>query len=347
MTKRVRVQQIKGGGSYFAAPKSNVEFISTGCKTFDLALGGGWAEDRIANIIGDKSTGKTLLCIESAANFHQKHPDGKIYYRECEAAFDTRYAVELGMPVDAVDFGEPLETIEDMFEDLNGIVERAKKSSLYILDSLDSLTDRSEMERSMDQGSYGAEKAKKLSQLFRRLVRKLSSSHVSVIIVSQIRDKIGVTFGKKTTRSGGKALDFYASQVVTLAQVKTVKRTVSGIERPEGISIKARVDKNKISLPFREAEFDLLFGFGVDDLGSCLEWLKTVNSLNELGIDKKAIKRFSRKLYEADDDVYQDKLAEIHEIVERRWYEIEQSFMPKRRKYKTAVKEYRKRVRGR
>lgn len=334
MIKRVRVNQVRGGGSYFAAPKSNVGFIPTGCKTFDLALGGGWAEDRIANIVGDKSTGKTLLCIESAANFHSKYPDGKIYYRECEAAFDTRYAEELGMPIDAVDFGEPFETVEDMFDDLMRIVEKAKKPSLYILDSLDSLTDRAELERDMSQGSYGAEKAKKLSQLFRRLVRKLSNAHVSVIIVSQIRDKIGVTFGKKTTRSGGRALDFYASQVVSLAQVKTIKRTVSGIERPEGISIKARVDKNKISLPFREAEFDLLFGFGVDDLGSCLEWLKTVNSLNELGIDKKAIKRFSRKLYEGDESDYHDKLEEIHRIVEKRWYEIEQSFMPSRRKYR-------------
>src|ERR1700679_3730374 len=116
--KRIRVKNTEGG-NYFAAPKTSIEFISSGSKTLDLALGGGWAEGRIANVIGDRSSGKTLLMIEASANFIKKHPNGRIKYREAEAAFDIPYAQALNMPIESVDFGNGLfETIEDLFEDL-------------------------------------------------------------------------------------------------------------------------------------------------------------------------------------------------------------------------------------
>src|SRR5262245_41010125 len=162
------------GGAYFSAPKQR-GFISSGCKLLDMVLGGGWAEGRIANIIGDHSTGKTLLCIEAAANFINKYPKGKVYYREVEAAFDIDYARALGMPVDRVDFShqrkEVIDTVEDVFEDMEQILAKhAKQPALYILDSLDALSDREEAKRDIDKGTFGANKAKKLGELFRRLV---------------------------------------------------------------------------------------------------------------------------------------------------------------------------------
>lgn len=331
--ERLQRERLEGGGNYFAAPKDDIEFIPSGSKMLDLALGGGWAEGRIANIVGDKASGKTLLCIEAAANFIAKYEHGEIKYRECEAAFDPQYAAALGMPLDRVDFGEPFETVEDFFEDLVAVMKKAKQPTLYILDSLDSLSDREEMERDMNEGTYGTGKAKKMSQLFRRVVRKLRESRVTLIVVSQVRSNIGVTFGKATTRSGGRALDFYSSQTLFLAQLKKLQRTIKGVERTVGTALRARLEKNKVSLPFREAEFNISFGYGIDDVSSCLEWLKKIKALNELPFESDDIKKITKELDGLSDKLYFKRVRKIHKLATTKWYEIETSFMPTRKKY--------------
>jgi recombination protein RecA len=337
MAKRVQLvkagQRVDAGGNYFTNPKLKLKFISTGCRVFDLALGGGWAENRISNIVGDKSTGKTLLCIEAAANFHIKYPKGRILYRESESAFDQAYAAALGFPMEAVEFGdEPLETIEDFFEELDALTRRKHNQPvLYICDSLDALSDREELKRDIDTGSYGTQKAKTLSRLFRQLVRALAKSNVTVIIVSQIRDKLNAAaFGKKWTRSGGHAMDFYASHVVYLAQTGMIMKTASNIRRPVGVMIKAKVDKNKVSLPYREADFPLLFGYGIDDMAASLTWVKQIKELKKLrypaNMSDKEIRIEARRA-EPDD------VREVQAYVTKRWYELERSFVPVRRKY--------------
>jgi len=332
--ERIRVRIGKGGGgNYFAAPNTSLEFIPSGCKVLDLALGGGWVENRIINIVGDKSTGKTLLCIEASANFARKYPKGKILYREAEAAFDPGYAKAIGMPIDRVDSDKPLETVEDLFEDLTEVVKNAKGPVLYICDSLDALSDRAEVVRDMDQGSYGAEKAKKLSQLFRRLIRLMANKQVTMIIVSQVRDKIGLSFGRKTTRSGGKALDFYASQVVYLAHIGILARVVSNRKLPSGVIVRAKLDKNKVGLPFREAQFQIMFGYGIDDVTACVEYIKEIGALKQADIKESEIKGYSRRLMRgsAEDELYETD--RLRKFVEKRWYEIEKSLLPQRTKY--------------
>jgi recombination protein RecA len=288
-----------------------IAFFSTGCKTLDLALGGGWAAQRVINIVGDKSTGKTLLAIEGAANFANTFPKGRIRYRESEMAFQMDYARTLGMPLQQVDFGPGmLDTVEDLFEDLTKCARAARHPELFIVDSLDALSSRAEQNRDIDASSFGGEKAKKMSELFRRLIRCLSD-HTTLMIISQVRDKIGVTFGRKITRTGGRALDFYASQVLYLAQAGTVRKTIKKIERVTGVQIKARVDKNKVGFPFREAQFDVLFGYGIDDRKACLSWLKDIG----------------------DTAAASDNLSALHRRVEQRWWQIEDSFLPKQSKY--------------
>ena len=301
-----------GGGNYFLAPKTDVAFVSSGCHLLNLALGGGWCEDRIANIIGDSSTGKTLLCIEAAACFARKHEKGKIYYRETEAAFDEDYAEALGLPLDRVDFGgEPLNTVEDLYEDLLAVVDRSKQPALYILDSLDALSDRAEAGRAIDEGSYGAAKAKKLSEMFRRVVRALSKKHVTVIIVSQVRDKIGVMFGEKWSVTGGRALQFYSSQRIMLKQVKRLTSRRGKAERVVGIEVEAQIRKNKVGKPFRYAKFPIIFDYGIDSVRASIDFLKEEGGIKDPPADRKELRALAKKT----------------------WYDIEASFAPKQRKY--------------
>ena len=174
------------------------------------------------------------------------------------------------------------------------------------------------------------------SQLFRRSVRAMEKSRVTGVIISQVRSKIGVSFGRGTTRSGGRALDFYASQVLYLSSGEVEYRTVKGEKRAVGMSVRARVDKNKIALPYREASFQILFGYGVHDVGASLDWLKKIKALEDVGISRRIkdedLAKVKRGYMSAsrEPEVAPDAVAEV---VRRHWYEIEERFLPARRKY--------------
>ena len=331
--KREKIKP-KKVGSYFLEQKA-VQYIQSGCTLLDCVLGGGWPLGRIANVVGDKSSGKTLLAIEACANFLRQFPDGRVYYLEAEAAFDRRFASALGMPVDNINFIEGVDTVEQMFHEVQEATKNRKHPGLLIVDSLDSLSDSSEMERDIDKGSFGAEKAKKLSQLFRRCVRRIDRSRLAIIIISQVRDKIGVTFGKKTTRSGGKALDFYASQVLELHEAGKIYRTINGVKRTTGVSVLAQVTKNKVGMPFRQCGFEILFGYGVDSMGSSLEFLSQVGELGRVDrhLSRAGLPKYRKQLNRLSDPEYKQKMRELDKIVKAVWNEIEQQFLPKRRKY--------------
>jgi recombination protein RecA len=314
------------------APKTSNSFIPTGSTLLDLALGGGWAQNRVFNIVGDKSSGKTLLAIEGYANFNRMYPQSRMRYGEAEAAFDDIYAQKLGYPTEVSKPDAPLETVEDFFKDLQNFSKIAGPS-FYILDSLDALSDEAEKARDADDdATYGVAKAKKMSELFRRQVQTLSNNKVTLGVISQVRENIGVMFGEKYTRSGGKALDFYSSQIVWLSEIEKVKRTVRDQELVTGVNVRAKVKKNKAGIPFREANFKIVFGYGIDDEISMLEWLGTIKAFTK---EESAEKK--KELERARSKQDHPAITQIREALCQRtkieWGMLEEALAPKIRKY--------------
>lgn len=336
-SRRDASSRVEGGGNYFAAPKTDIEFISTGCTLLDLALGGGWVERKVINILGDSSSGKTLLATEAVANFVNKHPKGRVRYRDKEEAFQPSYAAALGVPVDRIDFGsETMLTVEDLHDDLQKVTAKAKTPELYVLDSLDALSDRAELERGFGENTFGANKARKMSELFRRVQSMIEKSNVTLIIISQVRADMSPFAGRGVKASGGFAVRFYRSQALYLSTKNKIVKTVRGLKKPIGINVRAVVDKNRVGLPYREAEFPILFGYGVDDVAASLDWLKQVKHLDKVGIanstkdeDLRAIKRE----YTRADGKPEVPASKITAAVKKYWYEIEAQIIPTRRKY--------------
>ena len=325
--------EIEEGGVYFDDVES-IKTFTTGCNVLDCALGGGWARRRMINIVGDKSTGKTLLAIEAAANFTRCFADGLVKYREVESAFDEDYAQSVGFPLDRCDLKEGLITVEEVNADIEKTIEENTDNVpiMYVIDSLDALSDDAEQNRDITDGTYGT-KAKVVSEFFRRQNGPMSRANITLLVISQIRANIGVTFGAKYTRSGGKALDFYASQIVWLAQVSKIKRVRKGITRITGVNIKADVKKNKVGKPFRQCDFPIIFDYGMDDLIAGIDFLKTTKRLDAIGLSVKAADALLRKAGKLSQEDYDHERSNITEAVREVWAEIEAAFRPPRKKY--------------
>lgn len=331
--------------TYFSSlEEKDLKFWSGGAAIYDAMLGGGYAKTRVVNIVGDRSSGKTLLAIEACANYRMTFADDLIRYGESEHAFDLAYAEALGMPIDTVEFRpklDPMRTVEDFFRDLSDFCKRCREKSvggLYVLDSLDALSDDAEMKREIDEtNTFGAQKAKKMTELFRKLVADMEMSDVSLIVVSQLKEKIGIVFGDKHTRTGGKALDYYASHIIWIAEIEKMKRTRDGVERIVGIMVKARVKKNKVGLPFRECKYPVLFGYGIDDITANVEWLLEVGRdkllADEVGMSKAGYKVRVANLRDKGGEPIREVRKKLRHLVFREWESIERGFLPKARKY--------------
>lgn len=258
----------------------------------NLALTGhplrAWPLGRMSNVIGDKSTGKTLVAIEAAGMFLARPPPGitkpEVHYIEGEAAFDLEYARRLGMPVDEIKFDE-MDTIEAFFKKLQSVCKShdPKRAALVILDSVDSLTTQGELDTDIDEGTYGTQKSKKIGETFRKLTREVKAANVHLMLISQIRENISsLPFAPKWRRNGGKALDFYASHIVWLHE--RAKYQVKRLELTYGISVEANVTKNKVARPFRKVKFPILFDYGIDDIYSLLDFLAQKRITKDLRI---------------------------------------------------------------
>lgn len=322
--------------NYFLDP--TVATFGSGSTVLNCALGGGWPLNRMFNIIGDKSTGKTLLGIEAVSQFIIYFQGRcRVKYAEVESAFDKAYASALGMPIERVIFESDqrdLYTVEQLEQSLIDTMAESDLPTLYMVDSYDALSDDAELKRDpKDKATYGVGKAKHGSTMFRRLNQKLSKSQVTFGIISQVRANIGVTFGRTQRRNGGNCLDFYATHCLWLAKIKNLKRTRNKIERVHGVQIRAKVDKNKIGMPHREAEFPIRFGYGIENVISCVDWLVLHGKHGKVFDSEKDAARFLLKLDSLDGKAYSEWEEDLDSAVKEAWMEIEELFLPTRKKY--------------
>lgn len=344
MAKRVKVvaaEVEKPNRSLFFTEPQKEEVFSTGCTLLDAIMGGGLVKGRIYNIVGDFSTSKTGVATEAMICYRKAFPEGhKPFYNETENAYDHGFAQALGLKREDYEAStKKTRTVGELYTHLEKYCKSVnpKKGGFYIVDSLDALSDAKELEAEFDKNTYGATKAKDISKLFRVGTNLIAEHNVCLLIVSQIRDKIGVAFGDKFSRSGGKALDFYASCVVYLAKLGAMKQTKKGIERKIGFRIRANNKKSKVGLPGRVIDYPVVYGFGIDDLRANVEFLYETKRLGMLGValdDKmKAGEAFLAETAKLPFKEYRAKVKAVASVTRQVWQEIENEFMPKHRKY--------------
>jgi len=241
----------------------DVEVLTTGSLGLDIALGvGGYPRGRIIEIFGPEASGKTTLTLHAIANAQKN--GGLAAFIDVEHALDPAYARALGVDMDALTFAQP-SSGEEALE----IVETLAQSGAYdviVIDSVAALVPQAEQEADMGAATMGVQ-ARLMSQACRKLTPIVGESQTLVIFINQIRMKIGVMFGNPETTTGGNALKFYASGRLDIRKVGTLKRGEDVI----GTRTRVKIIKNKVAPPFREVEFDILYGKGVDYFGELID----------------------------------------------------------------------------
>ncbi len=253
----------------------NVEHISTGSLSLDMALGiGGIPKGRIVEIYGPESSGKTTVALHCVAEAQKQ--GGTAAFIDVEHALDPIYASNLGVDIDSLLVSQP-DSGEQALEIAEALV-RSGAIDIIVIDSVAALVTKAEIEGEMGDSHVG-QLARLMSQAMRKLTGALSKSNCCAIFINQLREKIGVLYGNPETTTGGRALKFYASVRIDIRKIETLK---NGSE-PIGTRTRAKVVKNKVAPPFKEAEFDVIYGKGISKVGELVDVGLTFDILKRSG----------------------------------------------------------------
>lgn len=288
------------------AQKVDIETISTGSISLDLALGGGIPKGRIIEVYGPESSGKTTICLHAVAEVQKG--GGTAAYVDAEHALDPTYAKKIGVNTDNLLLSQP-DNGEQALEVVEALV-RSNAVDIIVVDSVAALVPQAEIEGDMGDAHMGLQ-ARLMSQALRKLTGVISKTKCTVIFVNQLRMKIGVMFGNPETTTGGNALKFYASVRMDIRRTSQIKSA----ERVIGNHVRVKVVKNKVAPPFREAEFDIMYNEGISregdvlDLAAAKEVVDKSGAWYEYGGEKIAQGREAAKKYLKENPKVFEKIA--------------------------------------
>jgi recombination protein RecA len=274
-----QIERAFGKGSIMklgtTADKAETEVISTGSLSLDIALGiGGLPKGRIIEIYGPESSGKTTLALQVIAEAQKK--GGTCAFVDAEHALDPSYATKLGVNISDLLVSQP-DSGEQALEIVDTLV-RSGALDVLVIDSVAALTPRAELEGEMGDSHMGLQ-ARLMSQALRKLTSTISKSNTVVIFINQLRMKIGVMFGNPETTTGGNALKFYASIRLDIRRIGAIKER----EETVGNQTRVKVVKNKMAPPFRQVEFDIMYGEGVSKTGEIIDLGVAANIVEKSG----------------------------------------------------------------